>query len=82
MAHPSDSSPPLSFWYDRRRQIRAGLERERKNLGGYESGRLRMGQRSGDGPWRDVTQQWIENHRRIIETFESVLDALEREKAP
>ena len=37
---------------------------------------------TGDGPWRDVTQQWIENHRRIIETFESVLDALEREKAP
>ena len=82
MANASVSGTPLSLWYDRRRQIKAGLARERKNLEDFESGRLRMGQRSGDGPWRDVTKQWIENHRRIIDTFESVLAALEREKAP
>ena len=81
MANPSASGTPVSFWYDRRRLIRAGLARERKNLEDFESGRLRMGRRSEDGPWLDITEQWVENHRRIIETFESVLDALEREKA-
>src|SRR5262245_4835979 len=65
MANASVSGTPLSFWYDRRRQIKAGLARERKNLEDFESGRLLMGQRSGDGPWRDVTKQWIENHTRV-----------------
>jgi hypothetical protein len=75
----SPSSP--SFWHDRRRQIKAGLAQERKNLEDFESGRLRMGRRSGDGPWRDVTEQWVGNQKRIITTFESVLDALEKAMA-
>jgi hypothetical protein len=77
MANPSGNSP--SFWDDRRKQIEAGLAQERKRLQDFESGRLRMGQRSGDGPWRDVTEQWLERHKRIIATFESVLAALQRE---
>jgi hypothetical protein len=76
------SGIPLSFWGDRRKQVKAGLAQEQKNLEDFASGRLRMGQRSGDGPWRDVTEQWLEHHRRIIDTFESVLAALERGRAP
>jgi hypothetical protein len=75
MANPSDTSKP--FWREHRRQIRAGLERERQNLEDFESDRMSMGRRSGNGPWRDVTKQWVEHQRRIIETFETVLTALE-----
>jgi hypothetical protein len=79
MAHASASVVPLSI--SLRRAIKAGLARERENLEDFESGRRRMGERSEDGPWRDVTTQWIHNQKRIIETFESVLAALEREEA-
>jgi hypothetical protein len=74
MANLSVSGAPL--WL-----IKAGLARERKNLEDFESGRLRMGRRSVDGPWQNVTEQWVTNQRRIIETFESVLAAFEKEKA-
>jgi hypothetical protein len=72
----SDQSSPPS-WYKYRRQIRAGLARQRQNLEEFESGRLRMGQRSGDGPWLDVTEQFVYNQKLLISTFEDALTALE-----
>jgi hypothetical protein len=68
--------PALSFWDDRRRQIEEGLAQERKRLQEFESGRVRVGERSEDNPWRDVTEQWVKRHKRLIATLESVLGAL------
>jgi hypothetical protein len=73
MANPSG----YPFSRHDRRQIRAGLKRERQNLEDFESGRMSMGRRSGKGPWLDITKQWVDHQRRIVETFENVLTALE-----
>jgi len=70
--------PSPSFWHERCLQIKAGLARERQNLEEFESGRFRMGRRSGDGPWLDVTEQWVDNQKRIISTFENLLNSLEK----
>jgi hypothetical protein len=43
------------------------------------SGRFRLGKRSEDGPWLDITEQWVERHKRLILTFESLLVVLNGE---
>jgi hypothetical protein len=76
MAKPSSILGTLSLWEECRTQIEAGLAQERKRLQDFESGRLRVGQRSDDDPWRDVTEEWVKRHKRLIAMFESVLAAL------
>jgi hypothetical protein len=38
------------------RQIEAELAREREDLAALESGQIHIGERSGNGPWRDTVQ--------------------------
>jgi hypothetical protein len=75
----SDRSTPPDWYKHRhyRRQVKVGLAQERQNLEEFESGRLQMAQRSEDGTWQDVTQRFVANQKRIIETFEDALAALE-----
>ena len=64
---------------DRRKQIEDTLAQERKRLQDFTLGRFRLGKRSEDGPWLDITEQWVERHKRLILMFESVLAALNGE---
>ncbi len=79
MANPLGQNSILSSLEDRRKQIEDTVAQERKRLQDFTSGRFRMGKRSEDGPWLDVTEQWVERHKRLILTFESVLAALNSE---
>jgi hypothetical protein len=79
MANPLGQNTMPSLWDDRRKQIEDTLAQERMRLQDFTSGRFRLGKRSEDGPWLDVTEQWVERHKRLILTFESVLAALNGE---
>jgi hypothetical protein len=74
--------PPASFWEDYARRIQADLEQTRKDLAPLESGQMRIGSRTGDGPWRDKTGDWIAHFKRTIATFEDILAAVKKKKTP
>jgi hypothetical protein len=77
MANPLAHNTITSFWDDRRKQIEDSLAQERKRLQDFTLGRFRLGKRSEDGPWLDVTDEWVARHKRLILTFESILAALD-----
>jgi hypothetical protein len=62
-------------------QIEAELTREREDLAALKSGQIHIGERSGNGPWRDTTQAWIDQHKRIIATYEAILNAEKKRQA-
>jgi hypothetical protein len=43
---------------------------------------MRLGERRGDGPWLDVTEEWIAHHRHTIGTYEAILAALAKKELP
>jgi hypothetical protein len=44
------------------------------------SGEKRLGERRGDGPWRDITEEWIAHHKHTIGTYEAILAVLKRKE--
>lgn len=48
------------------RQIRDDLEP-------LEAGKMTIGEREGNGPWRDVTQDMIKHHKSSLRTYELIL---------
>jgi hypothetical protein len=52
--------------------------RKRQDLAVLESGKVHIGERRGSKPWRDMTQAWIVHHKRIIATYEAILNAEEK----
>lgn len=75
MANPLVQKTIPSLSDDRRKLIEDTLAQERKRLQDFTSGRFRLGKRSEDGPWLDITEQWVERHKRLIAMFESILAA-------
>jgi hypothetical protein len=78
MANPLPPGIPPSFWDDYRKRYEAELDQARKDLAPLEAGEQRIGTRTGSGPWRDITQDWIEHHKRTIAKFEAILAALKK----
>jgi hypothetical protein len=56
----------MGIWEDYIGRLQSDIEQIRKDLAPLESGGMRLGERTGAGPWRDVTQGWIEHHKRTI----------------
>jgi hypothetical protein len=52
--------------------------RKREDLAVLEAGKVHIGERRGSEPWRDMTQAWIVHHKRIIATYEAILNAEEK----
>jgi hypothetical protein len=75
MANPLVQKTIPSLSDDRRKLIEDTLAQERKRLQDFTSGRFRLGKRYEDGPWLDITEQWVERHKRLIAMFESILAA-------
>ena len=73
MAAPLPPGPPLD---DYQKRTEEELARARKDLAPLISGEKRLGERRGEGPWLDVTEEWIAHHRRTIATYEAILAAL------
>jgi hypothetical protein len=80
MANPLPPDIPPSFWDDYRKRIEADLAQVRKDLAHLESGEMRLGERKVDGPWRDITEQWIKHYKHTIGTFEAMLAALNKKE--
>jgi len=59
----------------------ADLKQIREALAPLESGQMHLSERENIRAWRNVTERWITHHKRLIETYETILAAL-REKAP
>jgi hypothetical protein len=59
-------------------QTEARLAEIRKNLAPLESGQMRIGERTGGGPWRDITADWIAQDKRTIGIYEAILAALQK----
>jgi hypothetical protein len=76
MPNPLPPGIPPEFWDDYRKRYEAELEQIRKDLAPLESGEMRLGTRTGDGPWRDITQVRIADHKRTIAKYEAILTAL------
>ncbi|MCP3459809.1 hypothetical protein [Bradyrhizobium sp. CCGUVB23] len=45
----------------------------RDDLAPLETGTMTIGERKGNGPWRDVTQDMIEHPRSSLRTYELIL---------
>ena len=78
MALPLPPGIPPAFWDDYQKRIEAELAQARKDLAPLISGEKRLGERMGEGPWRDITQEWISHHNHTIGTYEAILAALKR----
>jgi hypothetical protein len=82
MANPLPPGIPATFWDGYKKRIEADLAGVRRDLAPLEAGEMHLGSRTGDGPWRDVTGEWIAHHKRTIETFEAILAALAKKEIP
>lgn len=61
---------------------RAQVASLKEELGPFESGEIRFGERRGDEQqWRDTTQEWIDRLRRNIDLYERMIVAYERDHA-
>ena len=64
------------------KRIETELAQIREDLAPLESGEISLSERKGDGPWRDTTQEMIAFHKRNVETYEAILDALRKSEVP
>ncbi|WP_426411967.1 hypothetical protein [Bradyrhizobium ganzhouense] len=56
-----------------KRDVEAQIEQIREDLAPLESGKMTVGEREGNGPWRDVTNDVIEHHKSSLQTYELIL---------
>lgn len=82
MANSLPPGIPLSFWDDYKKQTEGNLAAARRDLAPLESGEMHLGERNGNEPWRDTTQEWVVRHKHTIGTLESILMALKRRGLP
>jgi hypothetical protein len=82
MTTPLPPGIPPSFWEEYRKRIEADIADVRRDLAPLEAGEMRLGSRQGGEPWRDVTGEWIEHHKRTIATYEAILAALAKKELP
>jgi hypothetical protein len=68
----------MTLWEEYARGIERDLAEIRKSLAPLELGEMRLGERSGTGPWRDVTRDMIAHHKRTIATYESILTVMKK----
>jgi hypothetical protein len=69
----SDAMQNYSVLEDYARSIETRLARTREDLAPLQSGRIQLGEREGGGPWVDITQRMIDQHKKMIATYENIL---------
>jgi hypothetical protein len=63
-------------------QVEAQIKQLREFLAPLESGKRRIGSRTDDGPWKDITEQAITRNKRIIATYQEILEVLKDRQIP
>jgi hypothetical protein len=82
MANPFPPGIPPTFWADYQNRLEADLAEAKKSLEPLEAGQMRWGQRTGDGPWRDITEEWIARYKHTIGNLEAILAAVAKRELP
>jgi putative hemolysin len=77
-----EGRPNMAMWEEYLSRVRGELEQLRLDLAPLVSGEMRLGSRTGDGPWEDVTQERIDHINRTIATYESIAEALLKREIP
>jgi len=55
-------------------RLKAEIAKYRSMLEPLETGRLRIGERRGSEPWRDITQARVTDLKRSIAVLQSIVD--------
>jgi hypothetical protein len=55
-------------------QLKAEIAKHRSMLEPLETGRLRIGERRGNEPWRDITQARVTDLKRSIAVLQAIVD--------
>lgn len=55
------------------KDVEAQIKQIRDDLAPLEAGKMTIGEREGNGPWRDVTQDMIKHHKSSLRTYELIL---------
>ena len=63
-------------------QVEAQIKQLQEFLAPLESGGRRLGSRTDDGPWKDITEQAITRNKRVIATFQEILAVLKSKQVP
>ena len=63
-------------------QVEAQIKQLREFLAPLESGKMRIGSRADDGPWKDITEQAIIRNKRVIATYQEILEVLKNKQTP
>lgn len=58
------------------KEIEETIARMRDDLKPLEDGKMTIGERVENGPWRDITKEQIEHDRGVIRTYETILSDL------
>ena len=72
----------MSICDDYRREVEAEIAALKKYLALLESGKLTLGEREGNGPWRDTTQEAMARDRQTIRVYENILEQIKKGKSP
>ncbi|MEH2476265.1 hypothetical protein V1281_002566 [Nitrobacteraceae bacterium AZCC 2161] len=60
-------------WEAYAKGVEADIAEIKKHLAPLEAGKMKLGERQGDSPWRDVTQEAIDREKRALATYEAIL---------
>jgi hypothetical protein len=60
--------------------VEAQIKQLREFLAPLESGKKRLGSRTDDGPWMDITEQAITRNKRMIATYQDILAVLKNKQ--
>lgn len=55
------------------KDVEEQIKRIRDDLAPLEAGKMTIGEREGNGPWRDVTQDMVKHHKSSLRTYELIL---------
>lgn len=55
------------------KDVEEQIKQIRDDLAPLEAGKMTIGEREGNGPWQDVTQDMIKHHKSSLETYEVIL---------
>jgi hypothetical protein len=61
-------------WEAYAKGVETDIAQLKRDLEPLEAGKFTLGERVGIGPWRDVTQEAIAHNKKVIATYETILN--------
>jgi hypothetical protein len=61
-------------WHTYAKDVEAELAQLRRDFTPLEAGTMQIVERVGGGEWKDVTQETVDRNKRVIATYEAILE--------